>query len=128
MGTFGALLNPEEVFELDQLLRFRANCGHANNWHTLYDSSAEALFYDMRVLIGTISVSLALYAGEWTYRGFLRPVDQPTSALRAVATHFSMSGVLGDFYPVRHNFRHSSVTAVIAYKTNDSPLPFTVID
>jgi hypothetical protein len=84
--------------------------------------------HNMRTLICVVSVLLALYVGEWTYRTFLRPIDQPTEALRALATHFSTSGLPGNFYPVRHGFWHSSVTAVIAYKINDFPVPFTVVD
>jgi hypothetical protein len=34
----------------------------------------------------------------------------------------------GNFYPVRHGFSHSSVTAIIAYKINGFPVPFTVAD
>ena len=82
----------------------------------------------MRTLICVVSVLVALYVGEWTYRTFLRPVDQPTGALRALAAHFSTSGLPGNFYPVRHGFGHSSVTAAIAYKINDFPVPFTVVD
>jgi hypothetical protein len=59
---------------------------------------------------------------------FFRSIDQPTAALRTLATHFSMSGLPGKFYPVRHGFRHSTVTAVIAHKINDFPLPFTVVE
>jgi hypothetical protein len=70
----------------------------------------------MRMLIAGIAVLVALYAGEWIYRGFLRPIDQPTSAMRALVDHFNTSGVRGKFYPVRHGFRHSSVIAVIAYE------------
>src|SRR5450432_1319610 len=82
----------------------------------------------MRTLICVVSVLVALYVGEWTYRTFLRPIDQPTGALRALATHFSTSGLPENFYPVRHGFRHSSVTAVIAYKINEFPVPFGVVD
>jgi len=82
----------------------------------------------MRTLIWIVAVLVALYAGDWTYRTFLRPIDQPTAALVALATHFSASGLPGTFYPVRHGFRHSSVTAVMAYKLNDYPVPFAVID
>jgi hypothetical protein len=52
----------------------------------------------------------------------LRPVDQPTPGLRALVVHLNTSGVQGNFYPVRHAFRHSSVTAVINYKMNDCQL------
>jgi hypothetical protein len=82
----------------------------------------------MRTLICVVSVLVALYVGEWTYRTFLRPVDQPTGALRALATYLGMSGLPGRFYPVRHGFPHSAVTAVIAYKIDDFPVPFGVID
>ena len=82
----------------------------------------------MRTAIFVILALLLLYVGEWIYRGFLRPIDQPTSAMRALVDHFNTSGVRGEFYPVRHNFRHSSVTAVIAYKIDDFALPFTVAD
>jgi hypothetical protein len=82
----------------------------------------------MLSLIGVVLVLVALYIGEWAFRAFFRQVDQPTDALRALAGHFNASGLAGDFYPVRHGFRHSSVTAVIGYKINDLPIPFTVID
>lgn len=81
----------------------------------------------MRMLVGVILVLPILYAGEWAYRNFLRPIDEPTPALRALATHFNSSGVRGDFYPVRHGFRHSSVKAVIAYKIDCVPIPFAVV-
>jgi len=32
----------------------------------------------MRTLICVVSVLVALYVGEWTYRTFLRPIDQPS--------------------------------------------------
>jgi hypothetical protein len=82
----------------------------------------------MRILLGMIVVLLAAYGSEWVYRSFLRPTDQPTSTLRAVAAHFGVSGVHGTYYPVRHGFRHSSVTAVIAYKMDNHPIPFAVVE
>jgi hypothetical protein len=82
----------------------------------------------MRTLIAVIAVLLTLYAGEWIYRIFLRSIDQPTPELRAVVEHFRDSGIQGNFYPVRHGFRHSSVTAVIADKIDDFALPFTIVD
>src|SRR5262245_14342965 len=82
----------------------------------------------MRILLGMISALLAIYGGEWVYRSFLRSTDQPTSTLRAVAAHFGVSGVHGTYYPVRHGFRHSSVTAVIAYKMDNHPIAFAVVE
>ena len=76
----------------------------------------------MRILIGAIAVLLAVFGGEWVYRSFLRPTDQLTSILCAVAAHFGASGVQGTYYPVCHGFRHSSVTAVIAYKISGYPM------
>jgi hypothetical protein len=82
----------------------------------------------MRVLIGAIAVLLAVFGGEWVYRSFLRPTDQLTSTLHVVAAHFGASGVQGTYYPVRHGFKHSSVTAVIAYKISEYPIPFAVVE
>ena len=82
----------------------------------------------MRILFGAIAVLLAVFGAEWVYRSFFRPTDQPTSILRAVAAHFGASGVQGTYYPVRHGFRHSSVTAVIANKISGYPIPFAVVE
>ncbi|GLH82375.1 hypothetical protein SSBR45G_72840 [Bradyrhizobium sp. SSBR45G] len=82
----------------------------------------------MRALVGIALLLLAFYGGEWIYRSVLRPIDQPTVTLQALATRFNMSGIAGTFYPARHGFRHSSVIAVMAYKIDGLPIPFTVTE
>lgn len=82
----------------------------------------------MRLTIVIVASLIALYVGEVFYRTFLRPADQPTETLRALAVHFRASALPGRLYPVRHGFPHSSVTAVAGYMITDFPLSFTVVD
>jgi hypothetical protein len=52
----------------------------------------------MRILLGVIALLLAAFGSESTYRSVFRPIDQPTSTLRAVAAHFGAFGVQGTYY------------------------------
>ena len=80
----------------------------------------------MRYFAYLLIVILVAYAGEWTYRTFSRPIDQPTEQLLALAEHFNSIGLKGHIYPVRHGFRHSSVTATAAFEIDGYPLPISI--
>jgi hypothetical protein len=81
----------------------------------------------MRIaIVIAICAGLAV-AGEWVYRGFIRPIDPLRPELLALAEHFDRNGIEVRPYPVRHNLRHSEVLAVAAYKIDGFPLPIDVI-
>jgi hypothetical protein len=81
----------------------------------------------MRIaLVIAICVGLA-FAGEWVYRGFIRPIDPLPPELLALAEHFDRNGIEVRPYAVRHGFRHSEVLASAAFKIAGFPLPVEVI-
>ncbi|MEX8503723.1 MAG: hypothetical protein AB3X41_11865 [Leptothrix ochracea] len=77
----------------------------------------------MRIAIVAFAIVLALWAGEWVYRSFLRPIDQPTEQMLALARQFNDSGLKGHIYAVKHGFRHSEVVAAAAFQIDGFPLP-----
>jgi len=77
----------------------------------------------MRYVALLFAAALCLYSGEWVYRSFLRPIDQPTTQMLALAQHFNASGLKGHIYPVRHGSRHSDVLATAAFQIDGYPLP-----
>lgn len=79
------------------------------------------------VLLILLTVGL-LWLGEATYRLFLRPIDPPTSAMKALEKHFNASGLKGHLYAVRHSYRHSDVTAAAGFKIDGFPLPVLLED
>jgi hypothetical protein len=81
----------------------------------------------MRLATFFLLLVVALWCGEWVYRGFFRPVDQPTKQMLALAQHFNALGLKGHVYPVRHNFRHSMVTAAAAFEIEGYPLPISFV-
>jgi hypothetical protein len=77
----------------------------------------------------TIALAVAvvlIFAGEWIYRGFLRPIDPLTPDVLALAEHFRMNGIDVHPYPVRHGFRHSVVSAVAALQIKGFTLPVSI--
>ena len=80
----------------------------------------------MRVLVVLISLVALLYAGERVYRGFIRPIDPMPPEIIALADHFERNGIKVSPYAVRHDFRHSEVQAVAAFKVAELPIPFIV--
>jgi hypothetical protein len=75
---------------------------------------------------GLLFVILALWGGEWIYRGFIRPVDPLTSDTLALALHFEKSGIPVRPYAVRHNFRHTEMSAAAAFEIKGFPLPVSI--
>jgi hypothetical protein len=80
----------------------------------------------MRYFLFALLLGALLFTGEWVYRSFLRPVDQPTPEMLALGEHLKSAGLLARFYPVRHGFRHSQVLAHGAYELVNFPLPVSV--
>jgi hypothetical protein len=80
----------------------------------------------MRYALFAVLVAVLAVGGEWIYRTFLRPVDPPTPEMLALGEHLKAAGLLGRFYPVRHGFRHSYVSAAGAYELINFPLPVSV--
>lgn len=80
----------------------------------------------MRFAILVVLVAALLIGSEWTYRSFFRPVDPPTPEMLVFAERLKRVGLLDRFYPVRHGFRHSEVTANGAYQLRNFPLPVSV--
>ena len=81
----------------------------------------------MRYIAIFIAISIVLWAGNFAYMFWLRPIDQPTQELRELEAHFNGLGVHGHIYPVRHGFSHSRVRAVAAFEIKDYPLPFGLV-
>jgi len=69
-----------------------------------------------------------LWLGEATYRMFVRPIDPPTAAMKALEKHFNARGIKGHLYAVRHSYRHSEVTAAAGFKIDGFPLPAVLED
>ena len=80
----------------------------------------------MRYALLAILLAALMFVGEWTYRSFLRPVDPPTPEMVALGEHLKAAGFLARFYPVRHGFHHSQVSAHGAYELTSFPLPVSV--
>lgn len=80
----------------------------------------------MRYIFLALLIGVLLFAGEWVYRSFMRPVDPPTPEMLALGEHLRSAGLLARFYPVRHGFRHSQVLAHGAYELVNFPLPISV--
>jgi hypothetical protein len=77
------------------------------------------------VVLLALAITIA-FAGEWIYRSFLRPIDQPTEEMLALERHMKKKGVKVSLYPVRHGFSHSSVVAHGAFRIENFPLPVSV--
>jgi hypothetical protein len=80
----------------------------------------------VKLTIAIVSAGILLFAGEWIYRSFLRPIDPLTPDVLALAEHFRSSGIDVRPYPVRNRFRHSVVTAAAAFEIKGYPLPVTI--
>jgi hypothetical protein len=81
----------------------------------------------MRIAIIIAIVAVLAFAGEWTYRSFVRPIDPLPPEVLALAKHFDQSGIKVRPYPVRHGFRHSQVLAAAAFEIAGFPLPIGVV-
>jgi hypothetical protein len=80
----------------------------------------------MRIAIFIVIAAVLAFSGEWTYRGFIRPIDPLTPELLALAEHFDRSGINVRPYAIRHGFPHSKVLASAAFKILGFPLPIAV--
>ena len=78
----------------------------------------------MRYVAIFIAVVIALWASNFAYMFWVRPIDQPTLQLRQLETHFNSAGIVGHIYPVKQGFTHSKVQAVAAFEIHGHPLPF----
>jgi hypothetical protein len=81
----------------------------------------------MRIVIFIAVSAVLAFAGEWIYRGFIRPVDPLRPEILALAEHFDRSGIKVRPYAVRHNYRHSQVLAVAAFEIAGFRLPIGVV-
>ncbi|MBC7489023.1 MAG: hypothetical protein H7240_02445 [Glaciimonas sp.] len=90
------------------------------------DPIISALGFSVRNVFLALLFVLVLFSGEWVYRSFLRPVDQPTSLMKSLAQHFNAVGLKGSVYPVRHGYRHSQISAAAAFKIEGYPLPVSI--
>lgn len=80
----------------------------------------------MRYALLLVLLAVLAIAGEWAYRSFLRPIDPPTPDMIALGERLQKAGLLDRFYPVRHGFRHSEVSAHGAYQLKNFPLPVSI--
>ena len=80
----------------------------------------------MRLTVALVLAGVLLFAGEWIYRGFLRPIDPLTPDVLALADHFRRSGIDVRPYAVRNGFRHSVVIAAAAFEIKGYPLPVSI--
>src|SRR5258708_36076999 len=80
----------------------------------------------MKYGAGLLFAILALWGGERIYREFIRPVDPLTSDTLALALHFQKSGIPVRPYAVRHNFRHTEMSAAAAFEIKGFPLPVSI--
>jgi hypothetical protein len=71
--------------------------------------------------------AILAFAGEWTYRSFIRPVDPVAPEVLALADHFVRNGIDVRAYAVRHGFRHTEVLAAAGLKIVGFPLPIVVV-
>jgi hypothetical protein len=80
----------------------------------------------MRIAVAVALMAILAFGGEWGYRSFIRPIDPLPPEIVALAEHFDRSGIKVSPYAVRHDFRHSEIQAVAAFKIADFPIPFIV--
>jgi len=80
----------------------------------------------VRLAGALVLAGVLLFAGEWIYRGFLRPIDPLTPDVLALAEHFRSSGIDVRPYPVRNGFRHSVLRAAAAFEIKGYPLPVSI--
>jgi hypothetical protein len=80
----------------------------------------------MRIAVFIVIAVVLAFAGEWTYRGFIRPIDPLTPELLALAEHFQQSGISVRPCAIRHGFPHSEVLASAAFEILGFPLPIAV--
>jgi hypothetical protein len=80
----------------------------------------------VRIAIVIAVCIVLVLAGEWIYRGFLRPIDPLTPEVLALAEHFDRAGIKVRPHAVRHGFRHSELLAAAALKIEGFPLPIAV--
>lgn len=66
------------------------------------------------------------FGGEWVYRSFLRPIDQPTGEMLALERHMNQRGIKVSLSPVRHGFSHASMLAHGAFRIESFPLPVSL--
>jgi hypothetical protein len=78
-----------------------------------------------KVALLVLALALSVSA-EWVYRTFLRPVDQPTQQMIALAEYFNANGLKGHIYPVQHGYMHSELTAAAAFQIDGYPLPVAI--
>jgi hypothetical protein len=77
-------------------------------------------------ILAALSVAVGLWV--FAYLAFLRPIDQPTRAIRELEAHLIASGIPGHIYPVRHGYFHSRMRAVAAFEIAGYPLPLVLSD
>jgi hypothetical protein len=80
----------------------------------------------MKVALAIIALLILLVAGEWGYRSFIRPIDPVPPIVLRLAEHFNQSGIIVEAKPVRHTYRHSTITAAAYLDIKDFPLPIAV--
>jgi hypothetical protein len=76
----------------------------------------------VKTLSAIVLVVVLAFAGEWAYRGFIRPVDPLAPDIVALAAHFNASGIQVRPYAVRHGYRHSEVSSAAAFEIPGFPL------
>jgi hypothetical protein len=77
-------------------------------------------------IVAIAALALLALLGEWTYRGFIRPIDPLQPQVLALAEYFNRSGIPVRPYAVRHGYRHSQVTAAAAFEIIGYPLGVSV--
>lgn len=82
----------------------------------------------MRHAVLLVLVVALAFSTEWVYRTLLRPVDQPTPRMDALAAHFNAHGLKGHQYAVRHGYRHSQMSAAAAFEIEGFPLPVSIAE
>ena len=80
----------------------------------------------MKLTIALVLGGVLLFAGEWVYRSFLRPIDPLTPDVLALADHFRSNGIDVRPYPVRNGFPHSVLSAAAAFEIKGYPLPVSI--
>jgi hypothetical protein len=82
----------------------------------------------MRYIAVLLILGLIVWASNFAYRLWLRPVDQPTQAMKELEARFNSHGIPGHLYAVRHGFSHAEVTATAAYEIKGYPLPVSLTE
>ncbi|MBJ2138972.1 hypothetical protein JEU11_21225 [Paraglaciecola chathamensis] len=82
----------------------------------------------MRYAIILLIIFIVIWVGQFSYTLWIRPIDQPTSEILRLEKHFNNKKIIGHIYPVRHGYNHSRVLSVSAFKIEDYPLPFGLVD